>query len=85
MTQRRMILAIDTSLGTSVAVVDGDTVVFREHAADARRHAEHLGGWSRSLARSVMDRSFCPVAVVPRSERSRSRSGSRGVGSLVRG
>ncbi|WP_413316846.1 tRNA (adenosine(37)-N6)-threonylcarbamoyltransferase complex dimerization subunit type 1 TsaB [Agrococcus sp. 1P02AA] len=50
MTQRRMILAIDTSLGTSVAVVDGDTVVFREHAADARRHAEHLGGMlSRAL------------------------------------
>ena len=28
-------------------------------------HAEHLGGWSRSVARSVMDRSFCPVAVAP--------------------
>ncbi|KAA6435043.1 tRNA (adenosine(37)-N6)-threonylcarbamoyltransferase complex dimerization subunit type 1 TsaB [Agrococcus sediminis] len=38
-----MILAIDTSLGTSVAVVDGDDVVFREHQGDARRHAEHLG------------------------------------------
>lgn len=48
-------------------------------------HGEHLGGWSRSVARGVMDRSFCPVAVVPRSERLRSRSGSRGVGSLVRG
>ncbi|MCH1884225.1 tRNA (adenosine(37)-N6)-threonylcarbamoyltransferase complex dimerization subunit type 1 TsaB [Agrococcus sp. ARC_14] len=39
-----MILAIDTSLGTSVAVVDGAAVVFREHAVDTRRHAEHLGG-----------------------------------------
>lgn len=45
-----MILAIDTSLGTSVAVVDGDEVVFREHAGDARRHAEHLGGM---LARAL--------------------------------
>lgn len=45
-----MILAIDTSLGTAVAVVDGDTVVFQEHAADSRRHAEHLGGM---LARAL--------------------------------
>ncbi|SFS02491.1 tRNA threonylcarbamoyl adenosine modification protein YeaZ [Agrococcus baldri] len=44
MTQQGMVLAIDTSLGTSVAVVDGDAVIFREHAADTRRHAEHLGG-----------------------------------------
>lgn len=43
-TPQSMVLAIDTSLGTSVAVVDGETVVFREHAADTRRHAEHLGG-----------------------------------------
>lgn len=42
--QPGMVLAIDTSLGTSVAVVDGETVVFRERAADTRRHAEHLGG-----------------------------------------
>ncbi|GEK79857.1 tRNA (adenosine(37)-N6)-threonylcarbamoyltransferase complex dimerization subunit type 1 TsaB [Agrococcus baldri] len=42
---RSMTLAIDTSLGTSVAVVDGGgTVVFRERADDTRRHAEHLGG-----------------------------------------
>ncbi len=45
-----MILAIDTSLGTAVAVVDGDAVVFHEHAADTRRHAEHLGGM---LARAL--------------------------------
>ena len=48
-----MILAIDTSLGTAVAVVDGDAVVFREHAADTRRHAEHLGGM---LARALEGR-----------------------------
>lgn len=48
-----LILAIDTSLGTAVAVVDGDTVVFREHAADSRRHAEHLGGM---LARALEGR-----------------------------
>lgn len=50
MTQQGMVLAIDTSLGTSVAVVDGDVVVFREHADDTRRHAEHLGGM---LARAL--------------------------------
>lgn len=48
-----MILAIDTSLGTSVAVVDGDDVVFEERAADTRRHAEHLGGM---LARALEGR-----------------------------
>lgn len=48
-----MILAIDTSLGTAVAVVDGDAVVFRELAADTRRHAEHLGGM---LARALEGR-----------------------------
>lgn len=45
-----MILAIDTSLGTAVAVVDGDRVLFHEHAGDSRRHAEHLGGM---LARAL--------------------------------
>lgn len=48
--QRAMTLAIDTSLGTSVAVVDGDDIVFSEQAADTRRHAEHLGGM---LARAL--------------------------------
>lgn len=42
--QRPLTLAIDTSLGTSVAVVDGDAVLFRESAVGTRRHAEHLGG-----------------------------------------
>lgn len=38
-----MILAVDTALGTSVAVLDGEEVVFAEHAHDGRRHAELLG------------------------------------------
>lgn len=53
MTHGTMILAIDTSLGTAVAVVDGDAVVFRERADDTRRHAEHLGGM---LARALEGR-----------------------------
>lgn len=53
MTDRGMTLAIDTSLGTAVAVLAGDDVVFREHAADTRRHAEHLGGM---LARALEGR-----------------------------
>ncbi|WAC67420.1 tRNA (adenosine(37)-N6)-threonylcarbamoyltransferase complex dimerization subunit type 1 TsaB [Agrococcus sp. SL85] len=38
-----MILAVDTALGTSVAVLDGEEVVFVEHAHEGRRHAELLG------------------------------------------
>ena len=39
-----MILAIDTSAGSSVAVVDRDGGVLAEHAvADTRRHAEVIG------------------------------------------
>lgn len=56
-----MTLAIDTSLGTSVAVVDGDAVVFRESAADTRRHAEHLGGM---LARALEGRRSSIALVV---------------------
>jgi tRNA threonylcarbamoyl adenosine modification protein YeaZ len=56
-----MILAIDTSLGTSVAVLDGDAVVFREHADDRRGHAEHLGGM---LARALDGRRAAIVTVV---------------------
>ena len=37
-----MILAIDTSAGTSVALV-GDGVVVETGTADTRRHAEHIG------------------------------------------
>lgn len=57
-----MILAIDTSLGTSVAVVDGDAVVFREHAADTRRHAEHLGGMLERALEARRDRIELVVA-----------------------
>lgn len=38
-----MILAIDTSLGTAVAVLDGDDIVFEERSDDRRGHAERLG------------------------------------------
>jgi tRNA threonylcarbamoyl adenosine modification protein YeaZ len=57
-----MTLAIDTSLGTSVAVVDGDAVVFREHAADTRRHAEHLGGMLERALEGRRDRIALVVA-----------------------
>ena len=39
-----MLLAIDTSAGTSVAVVDRDTGILSEHSeSDTRRHAEVIG------------------------------------------
>ena len=39
-----MLLAIDTSAGTSVAIVDRDAGVIAEHSsADTRRHAEVIG------------------------------------------
>ena len=39
-----MLLAIDTSAGTSVAVVDRDAGILSEHSqADTRRHAEVIG------------------------------------------
>lgn len=39
-----MLLAIDTSVGTSVAIVDRDAGVIAEHSsADTRRHAEMIG------------------------------------------
>lgn len=39
-----MLLAIDTSVGTSVAIVDRDAGVIAEHSsADTRRHAEVIG------------------------------------------
>ena len=38
-----MILAIDTSAGTSIAVVDGDTVLAERSTADTMRHAEVIG------------------------------------------
>ncbi|MGR2753051.1 tRNA (adenosine(37)-N6)-threonylcarbamoyltransferase complex dimerization subunit type 1 TsaB [Agromyces arachidis] len=43
-----MLLAIDTSTGTSVAVVDRDGVVLAEHGTDdTMRHAEVVGGFIR--------------------------------------
>lgn len=38
-----MILAIDTSLGTSFALIDGETVVIEHRGTDTRKHAETLG------------------------------------------
>lgn len=38
-----MILAIDTSAGTSIAVVDGDTVLAERSTPDTMRHAEVIG------------------------------------------
>ncbi len=38
-----MLLAIDTSAGTSVAVVDGDRVLSEASDANTRGHAEHIG------------------------------------------
>lgn len=38
-----MIIAIDTSLGTSFALVDGDTALINHRGTDTRRHAETLG------------------------------------------
>ncbi|GAA3595191.1 tRNA (adenosine(37)-N6)-threonylcarbamoyltransferase complex dimerization subunit type 1 TsaB [Agrococcus terreus] len=57
-----MILAVDTSLGTSVAVLDGDEVVFAERADDARRHAEHLGGMLERALEGRRDRIELVVA-----------------------
>lgn len=57
-----MILAIDTSLGTSVAVVDGDATVFAEHAADARGHAERIGGMLERALEGRRDRVRLVVA-----------------------
>lgn len=38
-----MILAIDTSAGTSIAVVDGETVLTERSTPDTMRHAEVIG------------------------------------------
>ncbi len=54
-----MLLAIDTSSGTSVAVVDRDRGILAELGeADTRRHAEVIG----TLIRGVLDRSGIAVA-----------------------
>lgn len=43
-----MLLAIDTSAGTSVAVVDGDRVLADVQEPDTRRHAEAIGSLLRT-------------------------------------
>lgn len=43
-----MLLAIDTSAGTSVAVVDGDRVLADVQEPDTRRHAEAIGSLLRA-------------------------------------
>lgn len=49
-----MILAIDTSLGTSVALLGDDGAILAEHAsADTRGHAESIGPLLASLFRST--------------------------------
>jgi tRNA threonylcarbamoyl adenosine modification protein YeaZ len=54
-----VLLAIDTSAGTSVAVVDRDRGILAELSeADTRRHAEVIG----TLIRGVLDRSGIAVA-----------------------
>jgi tRNA threonylcarbamoyl adenosine modification protein YeaZ len=46
-----VLLAIDTSAGTSVAVVDGDLVVAERSTEDTMRHAEVIG----EMIRDVLD------------------------------
>ncbi len=54
-----MLLAIDTSAGTGVAVVDRDLGIIAEGSeADTRRHAEVIG----ELISLVLDRSGVPLA-----------------------
>lgn len=43
-----MILAIDTSAGTSIAVVDGETVLAERSTPDTMRHAEVIGDMIQS-------------------------------------
>jgi tRNA threonylcarbamoyl adenosine modification protein YeaZ len=53
-----VLLAIDTSAGTSVAVVDRDAGILSErHEADTRRHAEVIG----TLIRDALDESGIAV------------------------
>lgn len=44
-----MLLAIDTSAGTSVAVVDGDRVIAEADESGTRRHAEAIGTLLRAV------------------------------------
>ena len=54
-----MILAIDTSLGTSVAVV-GDDIVTESATMDTRSHAEHIGEF---IDRVIADSGLTPADV----------------------
>lgn len=54
-----MILAIDTSLGTSVAVVGG-TIVTQSATTDTRSHAEHIGVF---IDRVLTDSGLTPADV----------------------
>ena len=56
-----MLLAIDTSAGTSVAVVDRDAGILAEHSSnDTRRHAEVIG----ELIAACLGDSGVPVAAL---------------------
>jgi len=56
-----VLLAIDTSAGTSVAVVDRDRGILAEHGvSDTRRHAEVIGG----LIRDCLGEAGVPVAAL---------------------
>jgi tRNA threonylcarbamoyl adenosine modification protein YeaZ len=56
-----MLLAIDTSIGTSVAIVDRDLGVLAEFGSDdTRRHAEVIG----ELIAACFDRAEIPVAAL---------------------
>lgn len=65
-----MLLAIDTSAGTSVAVVDRDAGILAEHSeADTRRHAEVIGDLIQAALRdsgvAVTDLSGVAVGMGP--------------------
>lgn len=55
-----MLLAIDTSAGTSVAVVDGDTVLAEAEEPGTRRHAEAIG---TLLRQALADAGVTPAGV----------------------
>ncbi len=55
-----MFLAIDTSAGTSVAVIDGDRVVAERSTEDTMRHAEVIGDM---IAATLDDAGVAPTAL----------------------
>jgi nucleotide-binding universal stress UspA family protein len=48
----------------SVRIVD-ESVVAQLMVVGRPHSGRHLGSWSRSVARAVMDRSFCPLLIAP--------------------